>query len=584
MATLALLGFTGEIPRLLPRLLPDTAATEAFNTRLDDGGLTPIRKPRFAHFFSNVPESGYQTIYKHQDDWLGWSGDVYAVPGPVAADRLYIFGDGAPKMRVNGDIYPLAITSPSGALNGVVSGDATSDLNSTRLYVYTNVTQFGEESVPSPISNEVNWFPGQTVTLSGFSTSMGAGRTASKQRIYRSQTGTTGTNLFFIAEREASNGNFVDNVPLESIQEPLPSLHWNAPVDTLTGVISMPNGMMAGFSGKDVFFCEPYIPHAWPEMYSMTVDYQIVALASYGSTLVVMTEGHPYIMTGSAPENMMSEKLELNLPCINAKGVQDMGYSVIYPSHDGLVSVSNSGATVISSSLMSPTEWEKYNPRAMISGVHAGRYLSCYRYSSQDLLTEFSGTIIFDVTGTKPFIIRSDLYPDAMFYDMVNGLLYYLDGSEVYIWDAPGQFNELQYWKSKEFVLPKPTNFGAILIETVDALTEDEKLELQLEQQRIEDENQVLIDTQDILGSINSARVNDVAFNGDILQVVPSLNTTVSVSIFADGEHVITLGTTDRMARLPSGFLARTWEVAVLSDRPILQITLATTGAELMQV
>lgn len=583
MATLSLLAFTGEIPRLLPRLLPETAAEEAFNTRLDDGGLTPIRLPRFVHHFPGAPEGGYKTLYRHINEWMAWENDVYAVPGPVAAERLYIFGDGKPKMHVDGVDYELAVPAPEVALTGIVDGTATSDLNATRLYVYTNVTQFGEESAPSPVSNEVDWYPGQTVTLSGFSATMSNGRTAQTQRIYRSQTATTGTNLFLIAERTASTSNFVDNVPLEAIQEPLPSLNWTPPVDDLTGVISMPNGMMAGFSGKDVYFCEPYIPHAWPEIYSMAVDYNIVALAAYGTTLVVMTEGNPYIMSGSAPENIQSEKLELNLPCINARGVQDMGYSIIYPSHDGLVSVSSGGASVISASLLARTDWEKYQPRTMISGSYGGRYLACYRYTDERL-TEFTGTMIFDVTGAQPFIIRSDIYPDAMFYDKVAGLLYYLVGGDVFVWDAPGQVNTLQYWKSKEFVLPRPTNFGAILIEGGSPMTEEELQALADQQERITQENQHMIDTMNLMGSLNEARMNDVAVNGDILQPVPGLNRTVAVSIYADDQHVITLGKVDSMARLPSGFLARRWAVSVSSDMPITQITLATTGAELMAV
>lgn len=583
MATLTLLGFTGEIPRLLPRLLPNSAAVEAFNTRLDDGGLTPIRLPRFVHHFAGAPEGGYKTFYRHLNDWLAWENHVYAVPGPVASERLYIFGDGKPKMRVNGVVYDLAVPAPTAALTGTLSGDPTSDLNATRLYVYTNVSQFGEESAPSPVSNEIDWYPGQTVTLTGFNASMENGRIAATQRIYRSQTATTGTNLFLIYERDASADPFVDNIPLESIQEPLPSLHWNPPPDDLTGVISMPNGMMAGFSGKDVYFCEPYIPHAWPQTYSMAVDYNIVALAAYGTTLVVMTEGNPYIMTGSAPENMQSEKLELNLPCINARGVQDMGYSIIYPSHDGLVSVSSGGASVVTSSVLNRTDWEQHQPRTMVSGRIGGRYLACYRYTD-DRLVEFSGSMIFDMTGAQPFIIRSDVFPDAMYHDTASGLLYYLVGGDVFVWDAPGQVNALQYWKSKEFVLPRPTNFGAILIEGGSPMTEEELQALADRQVEITEENQKIIDTQNLLGALNEARMNEVAVNGDILTPVPGLNRTVAVSVYADGDHVITLGRVDAMARLPSGFKARRWAVSVSSDMPITQITMATTGAELRAV
>ncbi len=584
MTTLRLLAFTGEIPRMLPRLLPEGAAVEAFNTRLDDGGLTPIRLSRFAHHFSSVPAGGYKTIYRNGDEWLAWPGIVNAAPGPVAQDRLYIFGDGVPKMRVAGVDYGLAVTRPAGALTATVSGTPTTPgTNVTRLYVYTNVTQFGEESEPCNISNEADWSPGQTVTLSGFSTTMTNGRTAATQRIYRSQTGQTGTQLYFIAERGASTANFVDAVPVDAIQEPLPSLDWNAPPDGLKGGITLPNGMMAAFDGKDVYFCEPYILHAWPEKYVLTVDYPIVGLGAYGNTLVVMTEGHPYIISGSAPESMSSEKLELNLPCINVLGIQDLGYAVAYPTHEGLVLVSNGSANVGSAQLFSRDDWQRMLPRTMVSGQFNGRYLACYSYSDE-AGNEYSGTIIFDVTGSQPFIIRSDIAPDAFFYDMVAGELFFLDGEDVYTWDAVGEVNALQYWKSKEFVLPRPTNFGAILIEADGAMTEDEVAAMEARRAALIAENEAMIIEGNLGGELNGADLNTYAVNGDRLNDIPGMNRTVSVSIYADDEHVATVSTINRMARLPSGFLARKWKVGVSSDMPISQIALATTGAELMEV
>lgn len=583
MATLRLIGFIGEIPKTMTRLLPDNAAEEAFNTRLEDGGLKPIRQPKFVHHFSDAPLDQYRTIYRHGDDWYAWESDVYAVPGPIAADRLYVFGDGKPKMIVAGTEYDLAVNAPPSPLTAVTSGSPISDLNSTRLYVYTNVTQFGEESQPSPVSNEVNWFPGQTVTLSGFDTTMGNNRTATTQRIYRSQTATTGAYLFLIAERPASNSDFVDTIPLENFNEMLPSTSWTPPLDDLTGVISLPNGMMAGFVGKDVYFCEPYIPHAWPARYSMTVDYDIVGLAAYGNTLVVMTTGNPYLMTGNSPENMTSEKLELNLPCINARGIQDMGYGVIYPTHDGLVAVQNGSATVISDQLLARTDWQKFRPRTMISGQFNAKYFASYDYVDDDNVRH-AGSLIFDTTGSEPFIVRTDISAQAFFYDMVAGKLFYLEGQSIYEWDAPGMPNAMQYYRTKEFVLPRPTNFGAILIEADTELTDDEYRAILEQQEEIGLENQEIIDNGLLGGAINEAAFNTYSVNGDSMKPYPSFARTLSVTIYADNVPVATVDKVGEMARLPSGFMARRWKVSVFSDVPLAQISMAGTGIELMGV
>lgn len=580
MTTLKLLGFTGENPKVTPRLLGDMAAQEASNVRLDDGVLTPVRQQRFEYQLPTAPPQGYQTIYKNGGTWLGWGANVYAAPGPVAADRLYVTGDGAPKMIVAGVTYPLAVPFPATQLTVTLGGTPTPGAaGTTRLYVYTWVTAFGEESEPCPISADVFWTPGQTTTLTGFAVTP-AGRNITLQRIYRAQTGKTGTQLFFIAERSASTASFADTISPELLQEVLPSANWNAPPADMNGLIALPNGMMAAYSGKELCFSEPYRPHAWPEAYRLTMDYPIVGMGAFGSSVVVTTQGTPYIVTGTAPENMVSEKIEQNLPCINARGIVDLGYSVAYPSSDGLVQVSSTGAVVISVGLFSRDDWLRMNPATMVADQYNGRYFTSYAYLDVDGL-EYSGTLIFDLTGEQRFLLRSDVRATAMFYDLPTGVLYLLIGSKIYEWDATSQPNALMSWKSKLFVLPKPTNFGAILIEADTALTPEEIEAIQAEIDRITAENLVLFALDSIGGEMNGAPVNTYAINDDMMLTVPTLSRTASINIFANRKLVASTGLLNRMARLPSGFLATQWEIQVSGDMPITQITMAGTGAEL---
>ncbi|MNL07458.1 hypothetical protein D3C87_1281330 [compost metagenome] len=489
-------------------------------------------------------------------------------------------GDGVPKMLVGGVTYPLAVPFPAGALTATLSGTPTPGAQgTTRLYVYTWVTAFGEESEPSPASADVFWTPGQTTTLSGFAATP-AGRNITLQRIYRAQTGKTGTQLYFIAERAASNANFIDTISPESLQEQLPSVGWTAPPDDLTGLVALPNGMMAAFHGKELCFSEPYRPHAWPEAYRLTMDYELVGLGAFASSVIVATKGTPYIVTGTAPENMVSERIEQNLPCINARGIVDLGYSVVYPSHDGLVLVTSSGATVVTTSIFSRDDWLRLNPYAMVAGHYNGRYFSSYSYSDVDGV-EFRGTFIMDLTGEQPFLIRSDVQAQAMHFDLSTGQLYMLIDGSIYEWDALSEPSALLSWKSKLFVMPKPTNFGAILVEADAGMTAEQVAAIQAEIDRITAENAVLFAGQSIGGELNGSALNTYPVNGDELQQVPTLSRNVSVSIYADRKLVATVGKVNKMARLPSGFLAQQWEIEVSSDAAITQITMAGTGAEL---
>jgi hypothetical protein len=583
MAKLKLIGFAGESPKIIPRLLGDTASQLAYNVRLDDGGLTPIRKQRFEHQFGSVPVGGYKTIYQNAGNWLAWPTDVYAVPGPVADDRLYIAGDGVPKMLVAGVTYPLAMPLTSTPLSVSLSGTPTPGaLGTTRIYVYTWVTAFGEESEPCPASPDVFWTPGQTVTLSGFAPTP-TGRNITLQRIYRAQTGKTGTLLYLIAERGVSTANFVDTVSPELLQEALPSAGWNAPPDDLTGLISLPNGLMAAFSGKQLCFCEPYRPHAWPEAYRLTMDYPIVGLGAFSSSIIVTTTGKPYIVTGTAPESMVSEKIEQDLPCINARGIVDLGYSVVYPSYDGLVQVTSGGASVISTRLFSRDDWLQLNPATMAAERYNGRYITSYDYSDASGV-EYRGMLIIDLTGEQAFLIRSNALPSALYFDRPTGNLYLLINDSIYQWDDPSQPSELLSWKSKPFVLPKPTNFGAILIEADDGLDPNQLAAIQAEIDRVKAANALIFAQPSIGGALDGAALNVYPVNGDQLQPVPSLSRSVTINIYADKKLVASTGTINKMARLPSGFLAQMWEVEVSSDRAITQITLAGTGAELGEV
>lgn len=583
MAVLKLIGFVGENPKITPRLLGNSSAQLAYNVRLDDGALTPVRKKRFEYQYPSVPLGGYQTIYKDGvNGWLAWQGSVYAVPGPVATDRLYITGDGEPKMRVEGTIYPLAVPFPAGALTATLTGTATPGASgTTRLYVYTYVTSFGEESEPCPISADVFWTPGQTVTLSGFAAAP-AGRAITRQRIYRAQTGKTGTQLYFIAERAASAANFVDNVSPELLQEALPSLNWNAPPADLNGLIALPNGMMAGFSGKKLCFCEPYRPHAWPEIYQLTMDYDIVGLGAFMSSVIVTTKGTPYIVNGTAPENMTSERIEQNLPCINPRGIVDLGYSVAYPSTDGLVQVTSNGAVVATTSIFSRDDWLRLNPYNMVAQQYNGRYFTTFSFT--DITgVEFRGIFIIDLSGEQPFLIRTDVQAEAMYFDLPTGQLYLLYEGSVYEWDSLNEAPALLTWKSKLFVLPKPTNFGAILVEADSALSAEQILAIENEIAELTAANALILAQESIGGEINGGAIDEYAINGDQLNRIPTLGRSASVSIYADRKLVATVGALNKMTRLPSGFLATLWEVEVSADTTITQITLAGAGQELAE-
>lgn len=575
MPAINISAFIGERPLILPRLLPETAAQEAVNARLDDGGLTPIRKSLRTGAFAGA---GAKTIYRHNGTWLSWPVVVDAAPGPVAQERLYYTGDGSPKMRIDGDIFTLAVPRPVGALTAVASGAGTGDTQS-RTYVYTYVTDFGEETAPSPASAIIDWKPGQTVTLSGFALPVPE-RQITKQRIYRSQTGSAGTYLYFIAERAASADNFNDEIAVDAFQEALPSAGWDEPPATLSGLTVMPNGMMAAFVGRSVYFCEPWRPHVWPEKYILNCDSDIVALGSIGSVLVVMTNANPYVMTGSHPDSMQSQKLESNFPCINARGVADLGFAICYPSNDGLVAVDGNGSVnLVTRELFRPHDWLKLSPSTAIGAQYSGAYAMFY---DTEVGNQRVAGCLFVTVGTTPFLIRSAEIVAACYFDVTDSALYFTRPGEtnVYRFDPPEGPPETMVWRSKEWWLPRPMNFGAIMVDRSKLGSAAVDPTVIAERERIAAENAEIFATGVLNSAMNEHAWNEYPVNGDTMLPLPDF-LAISIGVIGDGEVVRVIDRTDVVQRLPAKKMARVWEISVSSNVAISRIALASSVDEL---
>lgn len=578
MAKLKLTGFQGEIPKRISRLLPDMFSQFSENVRLTSGGIEPINSSTIANEFVSPPDPNDATIYKHDGVWYVWDGLAHVAPGPVADDRLYVTGDGVPKLITNGSEYDLKITEPSTELTGVVSGTGTGEVT-TRLYVYTFVTDYGEETAPCPISSDIEWQDGQTVTLSGFELG-DAAREVTTQRIYRSQTGPSGTQLYFIDERATSVSDYVDTVALESIQDPIPSLNWTNPDDDLEGLTTLPNGIMAAFVGRTLYFCEPYLPHAWPQIYALDTDFPIVGLAAFGNSVAVATEGNPYLVSGSTPESMYMQKLELNAPCVSKRSVVDLGYSAAYASNDGLVSIDASGARLVSESLFSQNDWKELDPSSFACGQNNGWYFMSYSYLDYDAVLQ-EGTFYIDLTGAQPFLVRTDVITRSFYYEIQTGKLFYYKDENAYEWDSDGGVVSNYVWRSKVFTYPTPVNFGVLLALSSRGLSSQELAQRQAEIDAAIAANEALFATTYLDGELNSFDVNGNALNGDDLQVIPSLGQELSINVYGDGELRASVSDLNAVKRLAGGYRAREIYIEITGNAFVDEITLATSGKEL---
>ncbi|WP_238368285.1 hypothetical protein [Mesobacterium pallidum] len=528
---IAITDFKGAAPKRGARLLPDGYGRTAINSRLSGGELDPVR----ASAAETTLGAAAQTIYRHGGSWLSWNADVDAAPGHIASDRLYITGDGVPKMYAGGSTYPLALAAPVAApAVAIDTGTPDEDIAADILFGYTYVTSFGEESPLSPLSTAISWSSGVTLTVNGF-TAPPSGREIDTIRIYRSQTSLLGTTDLYLVKEIAWTGglSYTYDDAVDPLQTLLESADYDTPPDDMAGLIALPNGIMAAFDGKELLFSEPYRPHAWPNKYRLTTDFDIVGLASFGSFLAIMTEGTPYRAQGTHPSNMSMEKIEENLPCLAKKSIVDLGYAAIYSSPEGLVQITSGSASVVSRPLFTMHQWNAADPASIVAARHDGRYFFTH---AGKLVDTTGGSAMIDLTGAQPFLVQFETeFLDTFTPPATDGTIYLLldDGVSIVKWDDFDSADCLeQEWWSKDFITPQMVNFGVLRVDA----------------------------------SNNNA--------GD----------TFTVQVWADKTKVfeaIGLQNANEYLRLPSGFISSEWHIRVITTMTVQSIVMSETFDEM---
>jgi len=338
--------FSGAQPRIEAERLPAGAAQKAVNCDLSSGSIRAMHASTIA---AVKPGENVTYFIAHDGTFLDFPAFTTHAPGPVADSRLYITTDGvAPQLKVmpGGALQDLALPTPNAAPLISVETDPVEDPNDPLpvenvLYVTTWLTDLDEETPPSPASNILAVKEGATVRVSITDATPPVGTRINRLRVYRSQTSATGsTALYFVKELNAGTALYIHDLDTDPLQEALTSAAYDPPPADMQGITPLWAGIMAAYNGRDVYFSEPYKPHAWPTAYRLRTDYEIMGIVATGTIAVIVTTGTPYLVQGSHPDNFIMERLDVNLPCVSRQGVVDLGTGVAYPSHDGLVLVS----------------------------------------------------------------------------------------------------------------------------------------------------------------------------------------------------------------------------------------------------
>jgi hypothetical protein len=496
---LSIASFDGLIPRSSPTLLQQNQATVAQDVDLHAGELRPWGAPVLAFTTANGgPVLSMFKVYNNAglSTWLTWAGYVDVAWGPLADTteiRLY-YTDGVTPRKTN---YAMATSGappyPTQWLNmgvptpltaptvGVTTGGSLTA--ETRAYVYTFISTFGtvaEESGPSPASQLITVAISQGVQLSNFQVAPTANYNITAIRIYRTIAGgATGANYAYVDQipinpstgAVVSGGEsvgginlvgqaFTDGLTAVQLGAALTTTTWSPPPLGLTGIVAMPNGMLAGFVGNQVYFSEPYFPHAWPLEYAETVNDNIVGLGVFGSSLVACTVKYPYILTGAAPASVSVEQCSLPEPCVSRQSIVSDDSGVTYASPNGLVQVGPTNRGISTYILYRRQEWSLLNPASLFARIYDGRFVGFYN----------TGTLRAAIVLTSsdiPALTLKTIAATAACVDITTGNLYYASAldNNIYQMNANAALPITYTWTSKRFLAVHAETWSAIKID-----------------------------------------------------------------------------------------------------------------------
>ena len=341
----------------------------------------------------------------------------------------------------------------------------TDELWVVRAYVYTYVTVYGEEGPPS-LPTTAEGVDGGVWELSN----MLVGPVDEKDRklasknIYRTVPSTTGTAAYhFVGTVSIKTQVYFDRAPDSeiSLNYILESTNWFPPPEDLKGLTAHPNGFFIGYVGRDIYFSEPYRPHAWNPSYVISTIGDIVGFGIFGTTVVVCTTSYPHTMNGIHPGAIVMTQHDTPEPCLSRYGIVSMPFGVYYPGPNGLMLASSSGLQNATKQLMTKEEWQnRYQVKTFDGARYQSQYVAFYTKTKGIMFApdeQLAALVDLDLTG-------GDAEPDQMdtiFTDEYSGKTFLLSSCDMYEWN-PVSGASLEFdWTSMEFDASDPVNFGA---------------------------------------------------------------------------------------------------------------------------
>jgi hypothetical protein len=352
-----------------------------------------------------------------------------------------------------------------------IAASAIERIVGTRFYITTYVTDWDEESAPSRVSEIITEMD-QNDLATVAAQAPPSGRNIAGWLLYRSNVGSAGAAFKLVVDADApgavlnSNGDFkyfsiaaltyTDRKLSSELQEACPTTTWLEPPPTLAGLVSMANGVMAGFVDNYVAFCESYFPYAWPVEYHITTEAPIVVLGSFAQTLVVMHHAGVDFISGADAASMSQQRGVSLQTCTAPRSVVSVEDGVVYASPDGLCYASANGVRLLTANHFTREDWQALDPSSMVGAYHEQTYYFLHGGAIPGCYAFHAETGKLTTVGVSGSAFYSDRRTDTLFAVSGTSISALFSGAT----------HRTGLWRSKLIVIPRQLPMAWLVVES----------------------------------------------------------------------------------------------------------------------
>jgi hypothetical protein len=346
----------------------------------------------------------------------------------------------------------------------------------------------------------------------------------------------------------------------------------------MQGMLAIHNGMMVGFFGKTICFCEPNKPHAWPVEYQRQIDTDIVGLGTFGTTILVLTDKTPWRLDGNNPDVISMTRTDFVLPCLSKRSIVNIGFGVMWSSVGGLAVYSSSiiGTDYLTKNVHSWISWpQSVTPTALVGQYYRGRYFG----------SDGTNSFIFERNDqVGGHLVTTDATYSAARYIPSTDAFYFVKDGAVHLWNSPAMGPLVLDWKSKVFTTKGYINLGAARV-IADYSTPEGEDALADVNEAILAANQAAMAAGTEGGSMEWDDVGGIEVAGSNLTPLQLPDYTATFQLYVNKRLIFTkVCTNDLPFRMPTGYRADTFEIRVATTARVRAIHLAETPTGLKGV